>query len=148
MIYPLSHQTQPTSNTCMVTCLAMLLDVDVNDIVDEFHQAFADSELTIGDVLCANGVPFITGRGINQCPTIFYDYVYVLCVPSPVKTGILHQILMDSRNQTLTVYDPLKGTGRRYYTMDPEDKSPLAIKLESWVVDYIVDPFEIGIYRG
>lgn len=132
----------------MSTCLAMLLDKPVSEVIEAHHKDLSEWEMTIGDILCMNGVPFILGKGINQVATIYHDYVYVLCAPSLISPGIFHQILLDTRYSKLTVYDPLKGTGRYYYTLDEDDTSPLAIKLVSWIVDYIVDPNEIGAYHG
>ncbi|WPJ72109.1 hypothetical protein DEEACLCL_00092 [Salmonella phage CRW-SP2] len=148
MIYPLNHQVQPTATTCMSTCLAMLLDRPVEDIISLHHEDLSQWEITIGDILCMNGIPFILGKGINQVATIYHDYVYVLCAPSLTSPGILHQILLDTRHGNTVVYDPLKGSGKPYYTLDEDDESPLAVKLVSWVVDYIVDPHEIGAYHG
>ena len=148
MEYPLTHQMQPTKDTCMSTCLAMLLDRPVAEVAETWHESFANWETTIGDVLCMEGVPFLQGKGINQTATIYHDYVYLLCMPSPATPGILHQIIMDTRGDKVVIHDPLKGTGKRYYTLDEDDKSPLAVKLETWIVDYIVDPYEVGGYRG
>lgn len=146
VLNPLVHQKQPTGNTCMSACLAMILDRPVQNVIDEFHDSFESFEMTIGDALHLNGVPFIAGRGANQNITIYHDYVYVLVAPSLTSPGILHQILLDTRDGKLVVYDPLKGTGKPYYTLDESDESEQAIKLVSWLVDYQVDVFNLGGY--
>lgn len=148
MVYPLTHQMQPTFNSCMSACLAMLLDRPVEEVVASYHDLMAGWEMTMGDILSIEGIPHMMGKGINQTPTIFHDYVYVLCMPSLTCQGLLHQVLLDTRNEQTVMYDPLKGTGKPYYTFDESDKSPIAVKPVSWVVDYVVDPLEIGVYRG
>ena len=110
------HQQQPTDDTCTSTCLAMLLNINVKTIIEEFHEdykylkQFPDDFLRKCGVIAEPLLPYYETK---------WEEVYIVAVPSLNTTGQLHNIILDYRNERIRVYDPNKGIAcKRYYVED------------------------------
>lgn len=140
----IEFQQQPTSVTCVSTCLAMILGVDAEKVVREFHDKYynaGEGKLKVTDYLKASSVPF-TLCNFESLPR--EDGVYLVTVPSlNIKAGT-HQILwcMQSAQEEGYFYqrilDPCTGReGKMYYTDIKEllESDPLATKITGYSLD-------------
>jgi hypothetical protein len=57
----LQHQQQPTFNTCMATCVAMVAGQPVDEVVARWHQAFHDKTDWLDDALDYYKIPYFYG---------------------------------------------------------------------------------------
>ena len=138
----IKHQTQPTPMGCVCTCLAMLMDEPVQDVIDAYHKAyFDDQSMDVHDILRENGFTF-THEKAGRVQTLLPGTVYLLTVASLNIPGGLHQILVDYREPVMPrVLDPAKGySNRKYYTFDTAEVDDIkeAFELFSWIVDYTI----------
>lgn len=141
-------QQQPTNNTCMCACLAMVLGLPVEQIVEEWHQRFFDVETTgdwFDDALDFYGVEYsYPKRGDNIVP---WQSLTFAVVPSLNIQGTLHQILIHTSATDCTIYDPNNGReGKKYYVLG-EPKSDDEFKLTSFTTELIV-PVLQDYYRS
>ena len=115
-------QTQQENDTCVSACLGMLLGIDHQQIVKEFHDKYQNHETDAGEFLENAGlVPRYHYTRENLCD-LLVDRVYLLVVPSRNIEGGHHQIvahtLLSEDNQLVwRIYDPCEGReGKKYYT--------------------------------
>jgi len=90
------HQKQPTHDTCVSTCIAMLLNVPVEEVVKDFHDRYMNHEINIDDYLLQNDLevePLLPSYWQAE-----FDNIYIASVPSLNKKASLHQIIIDTRN--------------------------------------------------
>lgn len=52
----ITHVKQPTDDTCVSACLAMVLGVDVHQVIEDFHQQYVARELDVIDYLESKGL--------------------------------------------------------------------------------------------
>ena len=53
----IKHVKQPTLNTCVSACLAMILNRPVEEVIAEFHDRYYNNwEITISEYLVQNNV--------------------------------------------------------------------------------------------
>ena len=130
---PVILQTQPTPHSCVSACLAMLLDVPVEEVHEEFHFPYRNFEMSILEYAHKKGMMFVSGQSDS---VLYYGMVYLLAVPSlNIKSGV-HQIIVDTRNHKFQIYDPNEGyAGRLFYS---EAWEPGASLLNSYTVDFKV----------
>jgi hypothetical protein len=119
-MYKIKHIKQPTNNTCVHACLAMITGRDIGDIIDELGDKgdgiTYDEE--IGFYL-KHEIPF------NQLVrTTLFDGVYLITVPSLYYTNPLkfHRVVVQCKDGDLKVYDPCEGRGE-FYTKDKFKKT-------------------------
>lgn len=137
----MQHQMQPTSNTCVCTCLAMLLDKPAREVIREWHPPFFETmELSLGEVLKAAGVVCIEPKTEERFGGLESHNIYLVTVPSLNVPGCFHQVIVDYRNPAQArVLDPAQGRPKaRFYTLDNAPEDPLAFIMVSWIIDYIV----------
>ena len=139
---PMKEQTQPDGQTCVCTCLAMLMDEPAKEVVAKYHELYyVHQNMDVADILAENA--FIFRRELaGTVQRLMPGAVYLLTVASLNIPGGLHQIAVDFRDAAAPrVLDPAKGyTGRKYYTFDTieADEIPNAFVLFSWIVDYTI----------
>lgn len=104
----IKHITQPTSDSCMTTCLAMILNKDVKWI-KEHHERIFNYHKWHDDYLREANIPFYYGS--PRSATIGGNVLALLTVASLNNIGGLHQILVEHRNDGVitAVFDPAKG---------------------------------------
>lgn len=140
----IDFQQQPTFNTCVSTCLAMILGVDADKVISEFHPRYYDvieNKLKVTDYLKSNGVPF---ELCNFEDSPQKDGVYLVTVPSlNIKAGT-HNILwvMESSDREGFFYqrilDPATGRKDRFYYTNIDElleSDPLATKVSCYGLD-------------
>ena len=150
-------QQQPTPVTCVSTCIAMLLNVDVQEVISEFHQNYfevKENKAKVSDYLKSKGVDF------NICN--FEDSpekegMYFVTVPSlNIKAGN-HQIIwiLEAAEQEGYFYqrvlDPATGREDRFYYTNHEDLlnyDPLATKVYGYSLDFhISKEYLMGAFK-
>ncbi|EPK0710199.1 hypothetical protein [Enterobacter hormaechei] len=130
----LQHQQQPTFNTCMATCVAMVAGQPVDEVVSRWHQAFHDKTDWLDDALDYYKIPYFYGS--QRKAELLHGFIYFLTVPSLNITGGLHQILISlTAERGIEVFDPAKGRpgAKSYVYGDP--KSEDEVSLISWCID-------------
>lgn len=149
----IKHQTQPTPLSCVTTCLAMLLDVPAEQLVEEYDGQYHADPYTLPAFMESKGIGFECRR--TEEP-ICWDSVYLATVPSANIPYVNHQVIIDARLDPIKVYDPADGYGedRKSYYMPMTDGSQRSedvgkLPLKGWVLDYcITHAPAIGITSG
>lgn len=133
----LRHQTQPTYNTCMATCVAMVAGKHVDEVVARWHESFHAKTEWLDDALDYYKIPYF--YGCQRRAELLFGFVYFLTVPSLNITGGLHQILVALTNERgIEVFDPVKGRpGAKNYVYG-KPTSANEVSLISWCVDLSV----------
>ena len=132
----ITHQVQPTPTSCASTCIAMLLNIDVNIVIDEFHDGFMSHNEDMSGYLKRKGLDIVELMSTNNM--IMWDKVYLMTVPSLNLKGINHYIVGDSRGDLFKVYDPNKGKDGKFYYCNEDDDNPLSFRIQTWSLDYEV----------
>lgn len=138
----LTHQQQPTKNSCVSTCLAMLLDVPAQQVVDEFHDKYyVTQEQLPHEYLAAKGIS--TKPGISTELSLYPGKLYLVAAASLNLEGQMHEIIVDFRDEEkpLLVLDPNMGKeGKKYYVYKPEAKlQENEVNLTCWFIDYEIE---------
>jgi hypothetical protein len=110
----LTLQTQPTDVTCVHTCIAMILGIPVDKVIERY----GNTPIT-GFGLCA----ILEECGVlwNQFVfgTLIHEGWYLACVPSLNHVGKNHQIILWSEyGETIRVLDPARA---KKYAEDGSD---------------------------
>lgn len=130
-------QQQPTPDSCMVTCLAMAVNKNVQEMYDQHHDELYEKRYWLDDVLDCYDVPYFYGHPKKN--GLLSGFVYFITVASLNIEGGLHQILVKrDRDGVTTLYDPVKGReGKRYYVYG-DSTAPDNVSLITWVIDLII----------
>ena len=67
----LQHQMQPTFNTCMATCVAMVAGQPVDEVVERWHQKFHDKTDWLDDALDYYKIPYFYGSQRKADAAVF-----------------------------------------------------------------------------
>lgn len=140
MRHKIKHVKQPTANTCVSACLAMLTGKPVEHVMEEFHDDYYNGwKTTVYEYLVKNGVECIPYSGGGD-ERVSPGNVYLATVASLNVPGSLHQIVMDLSDGKFVIHDPIKGWGdKRFYVgpdEDPEQEG--AFIIHSWSVDLLI----------
>jgi len=140
-----NFQQQPTYNTCVSTCLAMILNVDCNEVIDEFHGKYWDyyesDRVIVSSFLSKKGVEFDYCSFEQQPDT---EGIYLVTVPSLNIKGGNHNILWvveSSGEEGLffqRILDPAAGRDDKYYYTNIDDllnSEFLATKINGYRLD-------------
>ncbi|UIU26973.1 hypothetical protein SA80RD_86 [Escherichia phage vB_EcoS_SA80RD] len=139
----IKHVKQPTLNTCVSACLAMILNKPVEKVIEEFHSRYYNNwEITISEYLTKNGVQHHCSEGGGR-ETLHMGGLFLCTVPSLNIPGALHQIVIDMTDHKFIVHDPIKGwEGKKFYVgpdQDPEETG--AFIIHTWVKDVEILPY-------
>ena len=134
----IKHVMQPTPNTCVSACIAMLLDIPVETVIEEFHDLYVDNQM--------NADEYLELKGMSAYPLLStYRQVlpgntYLICAPSLNLEGATHEIIMDFRTE-FRVYDPNMGReGKKYYVWkNGENLGELEVDIKGYSFDFWVD---------
>ena len=139
----LKHQQQPTHNSCMSACVAMISSQPVTDVVAQWHDKFHSKEAWLDDALDHYNIPYFYGH--PKKAELLPDFVYFLTVPSLNIVGGLHQILVAvKKGLVVEILDPAKGReGAKYYVYG-ECRNSEECELISWSIDLAVPVVEWG----
>lgn len=128
----LKHQMQPCQTSCMCTCIAMILDVPAQVIIDRFHTRYREKDMSIREMFTELHVKFMSWDSAdrNSMGHMGSGY-YLSSVPSLNVQGGLHSIVLefDADELLWIVHDPQKGTGFKYYEgkKNPDDDNSFAL---------------------
>ena len=139
----IKHVKQPTLNTCVSACLAMILNKPVEKVIEEFHSRYYNNwEITISEYLTKNGVQHHCSEGGGR-ETLHMGGLFLCTVPSLNIPGALHQIVIDMTDHKFIVHDPIKGwEGKKFYVgADQDPEVPGASIIHSWVKDVEILPY-------
>lgn len=140
----IQHQTQPTFNTCMATCLAMLAGRPAAEVAEQWHSRFELEGARFSDALDSFNIMHFPCDAHHQ--KLLNSVIYVLTVPSLNITGGLHMILLVcEEGKRPVVYDPAKGYENRmhYVVKDAGDLQEGEFNLMSFICDHAI-PFRSG----
>ena len=149
----IKHQTQPTGLACIATCLAMLTGRRAQFVDEEFTPKYVRQQGDVPMFLAMYGIrciPQITS-GIHQ---LHLGKLYLACVPSLMMAGMFHQVIIDTREGRIEVYDPGQGFSKKTQYYVPPDSltlkhdnafyDNLAFPLRTWILDYEIEILEDG----
>lgn len=139
----IKHVKQPTLNTCVSACLAMILNKPVEDVIEEFHSRYYNNwEITISEYLTKNGVKHHCSEGGGR-ETLHMGGLFLCTVPSLNIPGALHQIVIDMTDHKFIVHDPIKGwEGKKFYVGPDQDAEETgAFIIHTWVKDVEILPY-------
>lgn len=127
------HQTQPTSNSCVSTCVAMILNKPVEEVIKDLHSDYFDTDhcgdYAVVGYLRKHGMWVATMAQDVDSPCFLYTPgYYILTVPSLNYVGGTHAIL-------LTVSKDREGE-LCWQVLDPAEGKPEK-KAYSWSLEYL-----------
>jgi len=143
----IEFQQQPTYNTCVSACLAMVLGEPVDLIISEYHDKYwgaGDDKVWPDEYLESKGVPIVL---CNHKTKPDMAGVYFVTVPSLNIKGGTHQILWCIENAEQEgffyqrILDPASGReGKFYYTNIDEllASDELATKVSGYACDFFI----------
>lgn len=132
----IEHKTQPTKDSCMATCIAMLVGIDENKAYAEWHHKFQNRSSWLDTALDKYGIPYLYGS--PRSATLLYGFAYLLTVPSLNIQGGLHQVIaILCKEGGVEIFDPVKGRGGLYYVYESPagDKE---VEIKSWAIDLAI----------
>ncbi len=139
----LNFVAQPTNNTCVSACIAMILNIPVNVVIDEFHEGyFNKAKLSIHDYLESKGrVTYTHFKAHTFLNEFEWGWAYIATVPSLGTLGTFHAIVIDCTEpeKGLIINDPNRFPDKKHYVFCAdknghykEDEYPLI----SMILDY------------
>lgn len=133
----IKHQQQPTFNTCMSACIAMVASRPVDEVVELWHEKLQSKAAGIDNALDYYNIPYFYGH--PRSATLWDGFIYFLTVPSLNIVGGLHEVIAifaDGHENIL--FDPAMGRpGSKYYVFG-EPKTDNEVEIISWTVDLAV----------
>lgn len=141
MSFLISHQIQPTSNTCFSTCMAMIKGDPAGYVVSQIHEWYFDSSELVStrQALDHLEIPFESFDTVDL-PHFQNDGVYLVAAPSLGQAGWMHQILCEVFDGQFVVLDPCAGLSaeQKYYVAEISGGDPRQVKLHGYVIDAFV----------
>ena len=137
----LIHQRQPTNNSCVSTCLAMLAGLPAEVVIATHQDDYflrLRSPLAIMEDMGMMAVPLSSLSNVS----CHEGCVYLVTVQSLNCAQTSHQIILDCRHPDgYRIYDPQMGNdGCRFYVPHFQEDNclePLAVKFEGgWFADF------------
>jgi len=140
MGFLITHQTQPTNNTCFSACLAMIKGDPASYVVSQIHEWYFDSSELVStrQALDYLEIPF-ESFDTADLPHFQKDGVYLVAAPSLNSQGWMHQILCEVFDGQYVVLDPCNGLSAdaKYYTatLAGDERQ---VKLHGYVIDAFI----------
>ena len=123
----IKHLRQPTSSTCVHTCIAMVSGKSVAVVRKDAAEMFGPGAESRGMGL-QHEFAMLTRYKVDYNYILFgqlrFPGLYMASVPSLNLEGRMHRVVIDMRydyeadDYNREVLDPQKGTGKRYYEFD------------------------------
>lgn len=134
--------TQPTSNTCASACLSMMTGIDVQEVVDKFHQKFCDRKTNAFEFLKENvnkdkfNILVMKHQWhptLNDCE----EGLYLCNVPSLNSQADFHYVVVAYYEGLYRVLDPNIGReNTQYYTINKSlDEDELSVELCAYDIE-------------
>ena len=138
MSFLIMHQSQPTSNTCFSTCMAMIKGDPAAFVISQIHDWYFAGRVSTRQALDRLDIPF-ESFDTADLPQMERDGVYLVAVPSLNHPGGLHQILCECHGGMYTVLDPAKGiSGSRHYVAAFTEGEQGEVLLYGYVIDAFI----------
>lgn len=138
MSFLITHQTQPTNNTCFSTCLAMIRCDPAGYVVSQIHDWYWSGTVSVREALDKLEIPF---QSFDTADLHLFkgDGVYLVAAPSLNSQGWMHQIICEVFDNQYVVLDPMAGysVDQKYYAATLTD-DPGQVKLHGYVIDAFV----------
>lgn len=136
----ITHQSQPTSTSCVATCVAMLSGLSAASVHGMFTEGYLAGTCSVSYMLANVGIQCEV-LTCDRVSTLNVGEVYLAIVPSVNMPGFNHMVIIDCHTNDgfMMVWDPAKGTGKRYYVPrgdDLLDVDELATALVSYTVTH------------
>lgn len=126
----ITTQQQPTKDSCVSTCLAMVLSVPCQIMIDKFHERYRYKGENIKSIMEEAGIGYEAFGGLDHVGIAdLSDGVYWVTVPSLNIPGGYHQVLIEITDggDMWCLHDPQRGKeGILYYSANPD------LSAESW----------------
>lgn len=110
MTFPrIKHQSQPTNNTCVATCLAMLANRPVVELLEQgIHHDYTVGDAGYGELFKKLGLKFKSFDTANRNSITLSGGVYLVGVPSLNNIAGMHEILVEVSEDGMcwTIFDP------------------------------------------
>lgn len=127
----LKHQMQPTEDTCVSTCIAMVLGVPAAEVIADFHAGYMEGRLKPSAYLRARGARV---RVCSAEETTAYPFIYMFIVPALGWHGENHAVVMDNRGGRNLVLDPTMGhLDRQFYVSRDSRTLPFCTRISGFV---------------
>ncbi|MDD1966166.1 hypothetical protein NPS29_12625 [Pseudomonas putida] len=138
MTFLISHQTQPTNNTCFSTCMAMLKCIPAAVVVGQIHDWYYAGDVSVRQVLERLEIPF-ESFDTADLPKFGHDGVYLVAVPSVNQPGWMHQVLCECFAGQFIVHDPCRGLrGAMHYVAALTEGAFNEVKFHGYVIDAFI----------
>lgn len=137
----LNHLTQTQDLNCASTCLAMILDFEVNEVTEQFHEKYVNQEMEVWEYLDLQKIEY--RRCMADERKLKSNCVYIMSVPSANIVGGNHYIVVQTTEDGKNWYilDPNKGKeGRKVYGED--------IDINGWTPSFEFKIDDIVEFRG
>jgi len=120
----LKHVVQNNEKGCVSACLAMLLDIPVEQVEDEFHEKYIYGKIEIDEYLHVKGMACRPTLAVMSHGKMQRETYYIITAPSLNYPAYLHQLIMyfDDDLEEWIILDPNKGNGHRKYYVNIKDK--------------------------
>ena len=134
----IEFQSQPTEDSCMSACMAMITGLPVSQVVEEFHVDYYVRGATTPDqYLISKNVDFSyePRDAYTHIGSIKPDTTYLLQVPAIGHVDDTHAIIIQTYGNPskgeYEIYDPMQGKSDTYYGNGEVD-------LRCWNINLII----------
>jgi hypothetical protein len=134
-------RTQPTTTSCQSTCVAMLLRVTPNKVIQQFHKDYAEHDAKTTEYLASKGLKsFFCGEREGLC-----NYgAYICTVPSLNIPKALHSVVVIGNETHWQLLDPnFHREGVKHYDFEKNEDDPDSEGLGTMVPEIFVPEAEI-----
>lgn len=141
----IQHQDQVDPLGCVSACLAMVLNMRVEDVTEEFHSGYIDNEEQPHEYLESAGIPFRSCYAHERY--MKPDHIYMVSVPSANLPGGTHMIVIHMTSDDCWIlYDPNLGRDGRisYGSFGDEDAPEGFAQIKSWTPVYEFGIFDVA----
>lgn len=120
----MKHVKQPTDYTCMSACISMVTGIDVELVIAEFGNQYANctgysGHLVYKYLIQKGFVPLDVNETMKDGRiAINGKYNYIVTLASLSDKDAYHAIVISTINGCIEVFDPMLGVGLCYKTTD------------------------------
>lgn len=137
----IQHRTQPTKDSCMATCIAMIAGIDEHESYASWHKKFQERVAWLDTALDKYGIPYMYGS--PRTATLLRGFIYLLSVPSLNIQAGLHQVVAYLPLEgEIRIFDPVKGREGCLHYVYGTPSGGEEVEIKSWAVDLIIPIFE------
>lgn len=115
-------RTQPTKNSCRSTCVAMLLGVTPNKVIQQFHDAYMNQNAKTTEYLKSNG---LNATFCGERAVVKKRGAYICTVPSLNIPKLLHSVVVVIDETGMSLLDPnFHREGIKHYDLEKNEDDP------------------------